>query len=393
MKRRVGALTLAVAIITIVILVIASIVGSIYGETYTREHIYGADWFCAMWAVLAIVGIGFMWVKRLQHRRVLFVFHLAFVFIALGAALTHYFGREGYIHLREGEENNVVIDNRGFLVERLPFDVTLVEFKVENYEETNAVKDYISHIRIEGEDIDISMNNIYWSKGYRFLQNSYDEDLRGSTLGVIYDPWGLVVTYLGYILMMISGVVWVISRDSFFRQVIDSKNISKRYAMPICVVVGLFVVYWIVKYVIGWSEGSLPPVLMSPLLFIHIVIIMSAYGLLAVFFIFGVIGLIKIDKQKEMMRYGKALLYPAVILLAIGIFVGAIWASISWGSYWNWDPKEVWALITLLVYLYPIHYKIDEAKRFHAFAIIAFLTVLITYFGVNYLLGGLHSYA
>ena len=91
------------------------------------------------------------------------------------------------------------------------------------------------------------------------------------------------------------------------------------------------------------------------------------------------------------------LLYPAVALLAAGIFIGAVWANISWGTYWSWDPKEVWALITLMVYLFPLHSdfltKENHPMRFHIFAILAFLSVLITYFGVNLILGGMHSYA
>lgn len=91
------------------------------------------------------------------------------------------------------------------------------------------------------------------------------------------------------------------------------------------------------------------------------------------------------------------MLCPAVFCLAAGIFVGAVWANVSWGRYWGWDPKEVWALITLLVYAAALHTEslpqFRRAAFFHAFSIAAFLTVLITYFGVNFLLGGMHSYA
>jgi hypothetical protein len=91
------------------------------------------------------------------------------------------------------------------------------------------------------------------------------------------------------------------------------------------------------------------------------------------------------------------LLYPAVFLLAAGIFIGAVWANVSWGRYWGWDPKEVWALITLLVYAAALHSsslpRFRRSLFFHTFCVAAFLTVLITYFGVNFLLGGMHSYA
>ena len=90
-------------------------------------------------------------------------------------------------------------------------------------------------------------------------------------------------------------------------------------------------------------------------------------------------------------------LYPAMAALGIGIFVGAIWANVSWGEYWGWDPKEVWALITFMIYAVSLHPKTLPALRhpmvFHVFMIVAFLTIIMTYFGVNYVLGGMHSYA
>ena len=90
-------------------------------------------------------------------------------------------------------------------------------------------------------------------------------------------------------------------------------------------------------------------------------------------------------------------LYPAVALLGAGIFIGAVWANMSWGTYWSWDPKEVWALITLMVYAVAVHTQSVPALQrpgvFHIFMALAFLTVVMTYFGVNYILGGMHSYA
>ena len=148
---------------------------------------------------------------------------------------------------------------------------------------------------------------------------------------------------------------------------------------------------------------NLIPVLQSPLLSIHVVVIMIAYSLLAFTMLNGVTALIfhfsKKDYTEEITYLSvvsRIMLYPAVFLLTIGIFVGAIWANVSWGRYWGWDPKEVWALITMLVYSLALHPSLSWFKKplfLHVFCIIAFLTVLITYFGVNFLLGGKHSYA
>ena len=146
------------------------------------------------------------------------------------------------------------------------------------------------------------------------------------------------------------------------------------------------------------------PVLQSPLLSIHVVVIMIAYSLLAFIMLNGVTAVILHQSQKEckeqierLQIISQIILYPAIFLLAIGIFIGAVWANVSWGRYWGWDPKEVWALITMLVYALALHPRslpwFHRTMFFHVFCITAFITVLITYFGVNFLLGGMHSYA
>ena len=149
---------------------------------------------------------------------------------------------------------------------------------------------------------------------------------------------------------------------------------------------------------------QLMPVLQSPLLSIHVVVIMIAYSLLAFITLNGVTAVILHQSQKEckeqierLQIISQIILYPAIFLLAIGIFIGAVWANVSWGRYWGWDPKEVWALITMLVYALALHPRslpwFHRTMFFHVFCITAFITVLITYFGVNFLLGGMHSYA
>lgn len=149
---------------------------------------------------------------------------------------------------------------------------------------------------------------------------------------------------------------------------------------------------------------QLMPVLQSPLLSIHVVVIMIAYSLLAFIMLNGVTAVILHQSQKEckeqierLQIISQIILYPAIFLLAIGIFIGAVWANVSWGRYWGWDPKEVWALITMLVYALALHPRslpwFHRTMFFHVFCITAFITVLITYFGVNFLLGGMHIYA
>lgn len=141
----------------------------------------------------------------------------------------------------------------------------------------------------------------------------------------------------------------------------------------------------------------LVPVLVSPWLSTHVSCIMIAYALLAFMWLNAVLGLCVGRESERLMLFSRLLLYPAVFFLGIGIFIGAVWANVSWGRYWAWDPKEVWALITFMVYTLPFHAESLSCFRrprfFHFYMLFAFLTVLMTYFGVNYLLGGMHSYA
>lgn len=136
---------------------------------------------------------------------------------------------------------------------------------------------------------------------------------------------------------------------------------------------------------------NLMPVLNSPLLTIHVAVIMCSYALLFFVMMGGVAGLV--TNNENYRRLNLILLYPAVTLLASGIIIGAVWANISWGNYWSWDPKEVWALITLIVYALPLHPGILRSHRaFHIYCILAFLSVVVTFFGVNLILGGMHAY-
>ena len=142
------------------------------------------------------------------------------------------------------------------------------------------------------------------------------------------------------------------------------------------------------------------PVLSSPLLSLHVSIIMMAFALLSLTFIIGIFSLV-MPKNTELSTLNSQLstlfLFPAMTCLGFGIFIGAIWANISWGTYWSWDPKEVWALITFMIYGIALHDKslpwLRNPKHYHLFMVFAFLTILMTYFGVNYFLGGMHSYA
>lgn len=142
----------------------------------------------------------------------------------------------------------------------------------------------------------------------------------------------------------------------------------------------------------------LVPVLQSPLLSVHVAVIIIAYTLFA-FVAFIAIHCLFLGNENKRMRLtalSRLMLYPAVALLSIGIFTGAVWANVSWGTYWSWDPKETWALIMLMVYAVPLHQSsvtcLNSPRRYHIYILASFLAVIMTYFGVNYFMSGMHSY-
>ena len=156
-----------------------------------------------------------------------------------------------------------------------------------------------------------------------------------------------------------------------------------------------------------WNDAVLPlmPALKSPWLFWHVASCMLAYGAFAVMWVAG--GLYLVVARRRHDEAARARLeavdhlgYQAMVfgfvMLAVGIITGSIWANLAWGSWWSWDPKETWALVTWLVYAIYLHHRL--AMKWHPeklawFSVCAFPLVVFTYVGVNYLLAGLHSYA
>ncbi|WP_273566658.1 cytochrome c biogenesis protein [Maribacter halichondriae] len=154
--------------------------------------------------------------------------------------------------------------------------------------------------------------------------------------------------------------------------------------------------------------GNLVPVLDSYWLMIHVAVIVGSYGPLTVGMILGLVCLIlmiltnKKNKSrmemniKELTIINELSLTVGLIMLTIGNFLGGQWANESWGRYWGWDPKETWALISIMVYAFVIHTRLVPGLRgkwtFNFLSLIAFASIMMTYFGVNYYLVGLHSY-
>ena len=654
----------------------ATVIEKYRGTTFVSEHIYGAWWFSALWAVLTIVALVYIIQQRLYKRLAVMLLHLSFVVILAGALTTHLFARRGIVRLRTNVPEMIFIDkdNR---VEHLPFSLTLKEFRIINYPGTDAPLDYQSIVKSGHNEVVVSMNHIGNIDGYRLFQQSYDTDGEGVTLGISHDPYGIAITYVGYLLLLIGIIATLLSRKTqmrslyrkamrpmvllfaihcslftnaaplpsvpadiahrmgtihvlynnricplntvatdftmkltgsaswkgysadevffswmiyympweeellknnpkqkgaeerkaivemfyngqftkifpyrlddavswyspggqvlpreipvkeqfFIKQSMDflteaivtgqrdrafeiiakiklfqqdmigdvlpskSKTQAELFynmmysqkwpvflSLTLSLLLCIAMLFWrkrVIRYSLftfafllfayitlslglrWWLGGHIPvsngpetmlfmawvmllltiliqkkfpiilafgplissfcllvamlggsssqltplmPVLQSPLLSIHVMTVMCAYALFALQMLLGIYAFGAPNSNLERITaLSQLLLYPAVFLLTIGIFLGAVWANVSWGNYWSWDPKESWALITLIVYAVPLHKssisRFRSTRFYHIYMICAFLAVIITYFGVNYLLGGMHSYA
>ena len=154
---------------------------------------------------------------------------------------------------------------------------------------------------------------------------------------------------------------------------------------------------------------NLVPVLKSYWLMIHVAIIVASYGFLALAAILGFISLLliiftnKMNKVKlkdtltELTIINEKSIEVGLFMLTIGTFLGGVWANESWGRYWGWDPKETWALASVLVYVFVLHMRFIPGLKgkyvFNVASLVAIWSIIMTYFGVNYYLSGLHSYA
>ena len=168
----------------------------------------------------------------------------------------------------------------------------------------------------------------------------------------------------------------------------------------------LMIAHW------NWMDpaiANLQPVLDSYWLMIHVAVIVGSYGPFSISMILGIVTLFLIIltnaknksklklKIKELSIINELSITVGLIMLTIGNFLGGMWANESWGRYWGWDPKETWALISIMVYAFVIHMWLVPGLNgkwlFNLMSIIAYSSILMTYFGVNFYLVGLHSYA
>ncbi len=731
-------LSLGLFVAMIVVLAVSTLIDPLLDTQGLSTSIYGSWWFALLWFALAVSALLYIVRRKLWRLPSVLLLHVSFLVILAGALTTRVWGQQGTLHLRQGEAATSFTQTDGTVAD-FPFEVRLDTFRVTYYQATMAAQDYISTLSVgEGEQTvkgQVSMNKVFSHQGYRFYQSGYDPDMEGSRFAISHDPWGIRITYTGYLLLLISMVLFFFQRGSLFRKVLKGKAVAvtvlllacatpsqgsntprvaptdvaemmgdlyihyngrvcplqtfakdfttklygkssyrgrtsdeilagwlffpntwkpepmirvkggevkrllgvdksyvslldfanvrgeyklsdaltrirggekmassnkileadekisiinsvftgsalkifpvrtfhgnitwfssiddlpddldvadhnfirkqlnliaesimtRRYTeakrligeikdyqrrvcgmeLPTntetqaekaynsvsssrpwsmaCTTIGIvaFIYFamatargrkplkWVVvvlnagmavtliwltfcmvlraiishhlplsngfetmqamawicfvltlslqhrrrmllpfSYIVGGLAlmvamigesnpvvTNLMPVLNSPLLSVHVMVIMIAYALLAFIMLNGITALCfartrsgMAQEVESLRRTSLLMLYPAVFLLAAGIFIGAVWANVSWGRYWGWDPKEVWALITLMIYALPLHGQsirwFGKPLNFHRYCALAFLAVAMTYFGVNYFLTGMHSYA
>lgn len=202
------------------------------------------------------------------------------------------------------------------------------------------------------------------------------------------------------------SMIYVAWATMFFTLAFDRKSKLTVASGTFVASMILMIAHW------SWMDpaiANLQPVLNSYWLMIHVAVIVGSYGPFTLAMVLGVVSLILMlfanEKNKAKMNLNiqeityinEMALTIGLVMLTIGNFLGGQWANESWGRYWGWDPKETWALISIMVYAFVIHARFVPLLRgkwvFNLMSVLAFYSIMMTYFGVNFYLSGLHSYA
>lgn len=380
------------------VLVSATFIEKIYGTGFAISNIYHSWWFIALWALLAVSAS--IYLLQFSKRRTLVLLHLSLVLVLLGASVSFATSRRGEITLSKNAVPASMFTTLTGNLEKLPFKLQLQnadacytgnDIHTDNYTAYIGISSKESNIEIHT----VSLNNPINIKGYSFcIKSIHDGKL---SLIVTYDPWGTTISYAGYLLTIISFIMLFVDKRSGAYQLMTNRKFRVTYK-SLFIAIGVIIL--VTSRINTFTGEDSQPILHTPLLAIHISTIIVAYSLIGCIAFNSLFALLNKNDETRMERAsirGRMLLYPTTILMATGIFIGAFWANISWGRYWGWDPKEVWALLTLFLCSLPLHTRslpfMTKPLIFHIYCIAIFMVMLFTYFGVNYLLSGLHSYA
>lgn len=326
--------------------------------------------------VLVLIVLGITSIKDFSHKSLSAFLSHSGLFLVLSGGL---FGAPDStdammkVHIG-GRDEHIAIDANGNAVP-LPFSVLLEDFNIDFYEDGASPKQFTSTLSIDGRTTQASVNHPCRYKGYRIYQSGYDMDSgQYSVLKIVRDPW-LPVVALGALVLLLGALL-------------SLKTVWSNWKVLAAALL-LAVVFALISLA-RIRFGTLPPALRSLWFAPHLIVYMLAYSILALAVITGSVSMFSAKSPKVL---PEKLLSTASSLLLIGMLCGAVWAKQAWGDYWTWDAKECWAAATWLLTLAGTHVP-RKGLRF-SLAVIAFLAMQMTWYGVNYLpssMQSLHTY-
>lgn len=256
----------------------------------------------------------------------------------------------------------------------MPFSVTLQDFVIDYYDDGITPRQYTSYLIVDGCPMKVAVNEPSTFRDYTFYQESYDREAKQYTvLQVVQDPW-LPFVYLGMLLLACGSIGLLFGKW------------KARVVLPITFVLTILFTFFSVAKI---NFGMLMPALRSWWFVPHLFIYMVAYSLMAMaLFVWFYNVLYKHLSYSEL---SNNLMRSSSALLIVGMLTGAVWARQAWGDYWAWDPKENWAAVTWLLTLLHLHLQDKRGWKAFAILVLAFLSLQITWYGVNYLPSAIHS--
>lgn len=296
----------------------------------------------------------------------LVVLHLSFVLILAGAIVSAYTRTSGTMRLHRGETADIFVSD-DMLTHPLPTAVRLDSVAAPGGGRSASPHVFLKDLN--GVNYDVAVNSPAEIGDYRVYQISAGEE---AVVGVTYDKWGRRLSFLGFILFSAGALALLVQSGKIFRWLLVA--LAAVVLLLVCLMDR------------GLLFNGLTPLLRSAWLPLHVSLMAVAYTLFILLTVMSAMFLWggSIGRGPG----GERLLMPGVLFLGLGIVAGSVWADTSWGSYWNWDPKETWALVTFLVYALPLHRRLSflQGRRVRAlYFMIAFLAVVMTWFGVNFL--------
>lgn len=322
------------------------------------------------WPFLTVVAVTMFSLGLVVHGAIVKKKPLTFILSHLGFFLILFGGFFGAPDFRDarmvtaGEEaSNIAYTSQGEAV-MLPFNVKLIEFKTDFYDDGVSPKQFTSLLDIDGKTYCTKVNHPLRHKGWMIYQSDYDHDGgRYSVLKLVRDPW-LPVVWLGMAFMVLAA---------FFGL---KRTWNSKASIPIAL--GVAFVFCVIS-LMKINFGTLMPALRSLWFVPHLIIYMLAYSLLAIAL------LMSIFRRNKSGDVAGKLLSTASSLLLVGMLCGAVWAKQAWGDYWTWDAKECWAAVTWMITLLGSHIRTIKTKTLVAVILMAFLSMQVTWYGVNWL--------